>query len=242
MQTTVGAITLGQAPRDDIVPAMQARLGPQTRFVQAGALDEVPTSEIESMVAESGERAHVSRLRDGSSTKMLSHAKWAPLMQSALDRVVADGAEVVIVLCASDWSELRSDVLMLNAGPMCDGVVNQLAAGKRLGVIRPRPDSPDEAQDRKTLFDQFGIEPSTTVLNPYAAGISTEDFARAGEDLRRAGADSVFLACMGMDTAMRDAVRSTSGCPVFNAQGIMVSILREIIQGQPLTRPLVATT
>jgi hypothetical protein len=39
MTTTVGLITVGQAPRSDVVPDMAAILGRDVEIVEAGALD-----------------------------------------------------------------------------------------------------------------------------------------------------------------------------------------------------------
>ncbi len=43
---TIGAITIGQAPRDDVVPEMEKRLGPPVRVLQAGALDGLSRADI----------------------------------------------------------------------------------------------------------------------------------------------------------------------------------------------------
>ena len=39
MQQKIGMITVGQSPRDDIVPAMSRILGPGIEILQKGALD-----------------------------------------------------------------------------------------------------------------------------------------------------------------------------------------------------------
>lgn len=223
----IGAITLGTAPRDDVVPMLERRLGPGLSFVQAGALDGAGPDLIESMVAAPGERAHVTRLADGSSTPMLSHAAWAPLMQTAMDTVVAQGAELVVILCASDWSELKSDVIALNAGPLCDGIAYQLAAGRRLGVIRPRPDSPGEERARGEVFARADIEPITRVLNPYDPATTPEQFADLAREFRELDAELVYLACMGMGDEMRAAAERAAGVPVISAQGVIAAALGE---------------
>lgn len=47
------------------------------------------------------------------------------------------------------------------------------------------------------------------------------------------------MAWMGVGRAMRDA--AAAGYPVFNAQGILATVLSELIQGPPLSAPLVST-
>lgn len=235
--TTIGAITIGQAPRNDIVPALQDHLGGSVRFVQAGALDHITPEEITAIAAEPGEQGYQTRLKDGPPLPLLAHDRMVPYLQGALDRVLAEGAEVVAVLCAADWKELRSDTVLINAGPLLDGVVHQLARGRRLGVIRPRPNAPAEDVAREAAFAAHQIDAVTTVLNPYAPDTTVEDFARVGRELRDQGAEMVWMGCMGMDGAMRNAVRSTAGCTVLNAQGLLASVLQQAVEGLPISEP-----
>src|SRR4029434_11109079 len=75
--TTVGLITVGQAPRRDVVPDMAAILGGDVEIVEAGALDGLTRAEMEPLAPEGDDEILVTRLADGSSvfvgkSKMIS--------------------------------------------------------------------------------------------------------------------------------------------------------------------------
>ena len=50
--TTIGLITVGQAPRSDVVPDMAAILGADVEIVEAGALDGLAREEITPLAPE----------------------------------------------------------------------------------------------------------------------------------------------------------------------------------------------
>jgi protein AroM len=80
-QRTIGMVTIGQAPRDDVVPAMRAFLPDGLRIVQRGALDDLPAHDIATYAVDPGETGIVTKLLDGTSV-LLSHAKILPAMQA----------------------------------------------------------------------------------------------------------------------------------------------------------------
>jgi len=63
----VGLITIGQAPRVDVVPDMAAILGPGVEVREAGALDGLARSEIDALAPGPGDEILVTRLADGGS-------------------------------------------------------------------------------------------------------------------------------------------------------------------------------
>jgi protein AroM len=65
--TRVGLITVGQAPRSDVVPDMAAILGGDVEIVEAGALDGLSREQIEPLAPEGDDEILVTRLADGSS-------------------------------------------------------------------------------------------------------------------------------------------------------------------------------
>ena len=136
MPTIVGMATIGQTPRIDVVPAIERILGPDVKAIEAGALDGLSPDEIAQLAPAAGEQPIVTRLRDGSSTR-LSHRAILPRMQGCVDDLTAQGAELLVMLCGADWSELKSDKLIVNPGKLFPSIVSALAAGRGLGGIKP---------------------------------------------------------------------------------------------------------
>jgi protein AroM len=231
-QPVIGMATIGQAPRDDVVPAMRSYLPPGLQIVERGALDGLAREETRPYWAEPGEVGIVTKLRDGSSV-LLSHAKILPAMQTAVEGLVRDdGAELVVILCGADWSALRSERLIVNPGTLFPAVVAALAAGRRLGVIKP---DAGQVERERARYQSLGIDATVTSASPYV-GPARLDLARqAGEQLRSAGSELIWMTCVGMDAPMRAVVAETTGAPVILAHALLARILTELLERAPVT-------
>src|SRR5687768_11315342 len=124
---TIGFATIAEAPRDDVVPDIERMLPGEVRIVERGNLDGLPRDEIAALGPEAGEVGIVARLKGGGET-LLSHRKILPRMQQLVDELVEDeGADLVVVLCGADWSEIRCPVPLVNPGRLFPAVVSSLA-------------------------------------------------------------------------------------------------------------------
>lgn len=228
MRQRIGMATIGQAPRDDVVPAMRAFLPSGVEIVERGALDGLTYEETRPYWAEPGAPGIVTKLRDGSSV-LLSHAKILPVMQRAVDGLVrADGAELVVILCGADWSALTSERLIVNPGTLFPAIISSLAAGRRLGIIKPDAGQVEREQAR---YAALGIQVTVTAASPYT-GPTRLDLARAAaEQLHDAGCELVWMTCVGMDAPMRDVVAEVTGVPVILAHGLLARVVTELLEG-----------
>jgi protein AroM len=103
---TIGAITIGQAPRDDVVPEMEKLLGPGVRVLQAGALDGLSRADIAALAPADGQDALITRLADGSEVIVAKPAILGRL-QGCLDRLAPE-SEACVILCAGKFPAFRS--------------------------------------------------------------------------------------------------------------------------------------
>ena len=227
MQTIVGMATIGQTPRIDVVPAMARILGPDVRTIEAGALDGLDATEITALAPAPGEQPIVTRLRDGSSTR-LSHREIIPRMQRCVDDLTAQGAEFVVMLCGADWSDVRSDKLIVNPGKLFPNVVSALAAGRRLGIIKPDGGQVDGETRR---YAGLGIDVRVTSASPYAGDARIDLARRAAEQLRAQQVDLVWMTCVGMDERMRETVQEVVRRPVILAQALLGRVVAEVVAG-----------
>lgn len=228
---TIGMATIGHAPRDDVVPGMRPYLPADIAIVERGALDGLSHAETRPYWAAPGEVGIVTRLRDGSSV-LLSHAKILPAMQAAVDRLVLeDGAELVVILCGANWSAVRCEKLVVNPGTLFPAVIGSLAAGRRLGIIKP--DAGQVSRERER-YAAMGIEATVTAASPYAGPARLELARAAAEELRAAECELVWMTCVGMDAAMRDVVAAVTGVPVILAHALLARIVSELLERAPV--------
>lgn len=224
----IGMATIGQSPRDDVVPAMRAHLPAGLEIAERGALDGLSYEETRPYWAEPGDVGIVTKLRDGSSV-LLSHAKILPAMQAAVDRLVdEDGASLVVILCGANWSDLRSERLIVNPGTLFPAVIGSLAAGRRLGIIKP---DAGQIEKERARYAALGIDATVTAASPYVGPDRLELAREAAERLRAANCDLVWMTCVGMDAPMRNAVAEVTDVPVILAHALLASVVTELLSG-----------
>ena len=222
----IGFATIAEAPRDDVVPAMREWLPAGVGVAERGCLDGLSGEEIAGLGPEAGEVGIVARLRAGGST-LLSHRKLVPRMQRCVDELVRDeGAEVVVILCGADWGEIRAERLVVNPGKLFPAVVGALAAGRRLGIVKP---AAGQVEGERARYRAMGIEATVTAASPYAGEERLALAGAAAEELRAAGCDLVWLTCIGMDEAMRAVVAEVTGKPVILAQALLARLVAEVL-------------
>lgn len=227
---TIGMITIGQAPRDDVVPAMRSFLPSGLNIVQYGALDGLSQAEAQRFAPADDEVGIVTRLRDGSSV-LLSRDLILPVMQEKVDRAVdRDGAGLIVILCGADWSALESERLIVNPGTLFPAVVSSLAAGRRLGIVKP---STGQIEKEQARYTGLGIEAVVTAASPYAGPDRLALAREAAETLRDADCELIWMTCIGMDAAMRDVVVEVTGKPVILAHALLARIVTELL-GAPV--------
>src|SRR5437764_3736953 len=98
-QRTLGTLTIGQAPRPDVVPIIDRHVPASVRRIHRGVLDGLANAEIAARYgAEGGEPALVTRLHDGSVVE-LSRARMRDGVQQALAALESEGSDVILLLC-----------------------------------------------------------------------------------------------------------------------------------------------
>ncbi len=222
---SIAMITVGQAPRDDLVPHMEAVFSRTISIWQGGVLDGLSREAMAELGPAPGEVGIVARLLDGTNT-LLSHGKILPKVQALVDRAVAQEVELIVILCGADWSALRSPTLIVNPGKVFPAVISALASGWRLGVIKP---SPGQVEQTRRQFADRGIRAVVTAASPYTGEQRLTDVRRAAEELAAAGVDLVWMTCVGMDEAMRSIVREVTGKPVILARTILARVIDEFL-------------
>ncbi len=224
----IAMITVGQSPRDDLVPHMEAVFSRKVEIWQGGVLDGLGGEAIADLWPDPGEVGIVARLRDGSNT-MLSHRKILSRVQALVDEAVARGASLIVILCGADWSALRSPTLIVNPGKVFPAIVSALASGWKLGVIKP---SAGQIEQARRQFADRGIEAVVRAASPYTGEQRLRDVRAAAEQLRDAGVDLVWMTCVGMDETMRAIVREVTGKPVILARTILARVIDEFLAAE----------
>ncbi|MFI6824777.1 AroM family protein [Micromonospora sp. NPDC050187] len=187
----LGLVTIGQAPRVDLVPDVEEALS-GVDWVEHGALDLLDTHGIARLEPRGGERTLVSRLRDGSRAR-LGATSIAPALDDAIRRCVTDQCAAVLVLCTGRVEHGPAAVPVLHAEDLAHDLVARLVGEGRLGVLCPVPEQLADIRER--WGERLGRSVVAAAVDPYTAG--PDEVAAAGRAVAADGADLVFLDCIG---------------------------------------------
>jgi protein AroM len=212
-------VTIGQSPRDDIVPEMLADIGGDVEAHQFGALDELPENDIRALVPGPGETSFATRLRDGREIT-ISKERVEIRLEELLERVDQQGFDAVVLLCTGTHVKPLSRTLMIESQRVVDSMVESLASSsQRLGVILPLERQVEEFPKRHV----FSRTAKLIAASPYAGDNIAEKAAALAE------CDLVIMHCMGYSEAMRAAARQAISAPVLLSRRIVSGAVRQII-------------
>ena len=108
MPRTLGIITIGQAPRDDIASLFAVHAPAGTKVILRGALDGLSDAEVDALKPESGADTLYTRLRGGRDAKISKKAVIAR-SPAALAKLRTDGCDVLVYACTGDFPPLPGD-------------------------------------------------------------------------------------------------------------------------------------
>jgi protein AroM len=219
----VGFVTIGQSPRDDVVPEMAGWIG-SVEPVERGALDGMGAEEIASLRPDPQEYALVTRLRDGSAVTVAKR-HLLPGIQAAVSELEGGGARAVVLLCTGEFPPFEHERPLLEAERLLVGGVRAIARGARVGVVCPLEEQEELTREKWRVL---GSELRVAAASPYV-GEFAEELRRAGREMGEAGVEYVVLDCMGYTQRMREVVREAAGAPVLLARSIVARLAAEVL-------------
>lgn len=220
----IGFITIGQSPRRDLVPYLLERLPAGTAPFESGALDGLSPDEIAALDSPDAGLHLVTKLRDGTPVR-LALERVRPVMQERVTALRRHDVDLNVILCGADWSDLHSDVPMINPGVLFPSVISALTGKSRLGIIRPSATQIPATEEEYRM--RLGLDALVTSASPYE-GEPVENARRAARDLRQFKPALVWMTCVGMQEDMRQTVQEELGVPVILARSLLARMIAEL--------------
>ena len=220
----IAFFTIGESPRSDVVPEMQARLGPYVEIEEFGALDALDDQARAALAPREGRHRFATRLRGGGGIELdaeRTEARLAEVMRAA------DGAgfDLLVPLCTGTAIP-RLNTLVVEPQQVVDLQIAALAAHcARLGVIVPLASQ----TGTRHLVQPVACAVERAHASPYEPhpGQASAAFARAGAAL--AGCDLIVMHCMGYTEAMRRQVAQASGRPTLLSNRFVADALAHLL-------------
>jgi protein AroM len=212
----VAFVTIGQSPRDDMLPEMLERIGPGLEAIEIGALDDLTADAIAGLAPRAGDHTLVSRLRDGREVtigKAWTRQRLAELMHELDQRDL----DLIVLLCTGYFEGVHARTLMVEAQRIVDHAVEAVSDdGRTVGVMVPLA----------TQMDEFHGHARGSVVMAHASPYSDGRFEDAARELGKT--DLIVMHCMGYSEAMRRRVAAVSGKPVLLARRLVATTVAEL--------------
>jgi len=223
--TTLGTLTIGQAPRPDITPILARHLSPYTQCIHAGLLDGLARADIERLYTpEPGQATLITRLLDGSAV-VVSKPKVLALMNRKIAALRAQGCGFILLLCTGAFDGLVCDgAWLIEPDLIVSPSVAAIAGGRQVGIVVPlQAQVASEAHKWRAL----ARAPVCAVASPYADDTAT--LAEAARDLKEQGAELLVMDCMGFVETHREVAAQASGLPVILSNALIARLTAELL-------------
>jgi protein AroM len=222
MKVRVGMVTIGQAPRVDIVPDMADVLGPGVEIVERGALDGLTDAEIAALAPAASDEVLVTRLTDGRSV-FLGKAAVTPRVQQKIEALEAADVRMTVLLCTGKFQGLHARRPLVEPSQVLLGVLRGVKFGGRLGVVTPSERHVDQTRER---WRAQGFDPIVVSASPYDEARS---LGTALADLKSGDVGFVLLDCIGFSRDARRRVEAALGVPVVVANLLVARVVAELV-------------
>jgi protein AroM len=219
MSALLGLVTIGQSPRPDIRATYAAVLGDEAEIMEAGALDGLTADDIAAL-APTGDDIPLVTLAHDTEVR-IGKAAITPLLQRAIDRVVAIGAGVVVVLCTGRFDGLSAPVPLIEPDRVLDGFMRAIQPSGRLGIIMP-----DAGQEGMMRRKWRGYDLTLATASPYQPPVVWDTIIA---EFARVGVQGIVLDCMGFGPPDKAYFAAASGVPVLCAQTATAHLVRDMI-------------
>lgn len=223
----LGTVTIGQTPRPDVAPVVEAQVPAGVEVVHVGVLDRLSEPDIAAQFGPRPREARMlTRLATGKAVEVDATAIEAGV-QRRFTELEDAGCTVVTVLCTSVFRGLRTRrAWLIEPDRILPSLVGGLVGARKVGIIAPLA-VPLDAFRRKWSALQIPAAPA--VASPYDGDDAT--LIAAARELQRGGAHALLLDCMGYGPRHRDAAQRATGLPVLQASDLVARVTGACLAG-----------
>lgn len=224
----LGTLTIGQAPRSDITPILDAQLPANLEVIHMGVLDGLSRAEIDAgFTPQAGHATLISRLLDGTSV-VLDKPAVRRVMQDKLDALDAQGCTVILILCTGEFDGLTSrHAWLVEPDRIVPPAAAALAGERQVGIIVPLAGQVDSEAHKWSALQH---PPMCAVASPYADGPDGDAaLTAAARNLRERGARLLVLDCMGFVERHREIAQAASGLPVVLSNALIARLCATLL-------------
>ena len=224
MMTSFATLTIGQAPRSNIMPLLDEYLPPEL-VTHTGLLDGLTQAQIEQRFAPApGEDVLVSRLLDGTQVRLAS-PRVEVALQEKINWLESQGCDTILLLCTGIFHNLHAQqAMLLEPDRIIPPLINGIVGQHQVGIIVPVV---EQIEHQAGKWSKLAKKPCYATASPYLADERT--LIEAALSLKDQGAQVVLLDCIGYQRSHCDIIQKHLDVPVMLSNSLVVKLAAELL-------------
>jgi DNA-binding CsgD family transcriptional regulator len=214
----VAFVTIGQAPRDDVVPEILGMVQRPLACEQFGALDGLAAEEIAAARPSSDEESLYTRLASGEHV-VISTQFAEQRMSELLERSDRAGFDILVLITTGLFTPFATRTPLINGQRVVDAWIEALVVDEgRIGIVYPL--------QRQIAERHYLHSHAATIRNPRAAALTAESgrLDEAAQQLK--DCELILMHSVGYTEAEAQRVAGLTGKPVVTARRVIAGSLR----------------
>jgi protein AroM len=210
----IAFVTIGQAPRADVVQEILGMLDGVAEYQEFGALDGLMPAEIASRTGRGSERRFYTRLGGGNHVEVDADFV-VDRLSALLQRLDGLGFDLIVLITTGVFQSFLLRTPLVHGQRAVDAWIDALVVGNcRIGVIYP-------------LAQQAEMSGHGTLIQNARAVAATGEAARLADAAAQLGeADLILMHSVGYSEENARSISVATGKPVVTARRIIVGVMR----------------
>ncbi len=222
----IGAITVGQSPRTDLMPDMEKIFIDSIEVIQMGGLDGLTREEIEAFKPVGpDDHVLVSRLCDGTSVTF-GESHVLPRMQDCIYKLEEQGVSLILFLCTGEFpDDFKSKVPLIFPNNVLTSVVPATMPGCRLAVFTPSADQIEQVTAKWLRASAGSV--NVIAVSPYDGLEPVLEAAKEQVDVE--SIDMIVMDCIGYTVEMKEKIHAMYKKPVILPRTMVARVINELV-------------
>jgi len=214
LKTKIGFLTIGMAPRPELVNWVPDEF----TVLENGVLNEIPQNRWCDFYPDQGDDLLYTKARD--QEIKISAKKIEPCLEQAGASLIARGAQILVVLCSAPLPRFKSKVPLLLPHNLIRSLIDRMLPWGTMGLLAPDPRQENmmranwETEGRKIIF---------TSHLPY----SREELLPDQLNLLKK-CDLILADCFGYDVSFRVSFQGQITAPVLLVREVTMVFLQQL--------------
>jgi protein AroM len=219
----LAALTIGQAPRIDIMADIKGIFSQNIEIIERGALDDLSNEEIKKIYPNKDDYILVSRLRDG--TSAIISGKYVERKLQDIIAEIEDEVDIFLILCAGTFPSLNSNKLIIKPDILLNNSIPGFIDKGTIVDVVPLEGQIEELKTRWT-FNNIAVKYKS--LCPYTS--TKEEIILRAKEIKEMNPDLVLLDCFGFGKDTKKVFKSVVNKPIILVRTFVACIIKELLE------------